>query len=84
MSTKGLVLITGANGYIASVTVGAFLEAGWTVRGAVRRASSAKGLQEVLKKYVDAGKLEVVEVPDITVPGAYDEAVKGEFESICS
>jgi nucleoside-diphosphate-sugar epimerase len=36
MSTKGLVLITGANGYIASVTVGAFLEAGWTVRGAVR------------------------------------------------
>ena len=77
MSTKGLVLITGANGYIASVTVGAFLDAGWTVRGAVRRVSSANGLQEVLKKYVDAGKLEFIEVPDITVPGAYDEAVKG-------
>ena len=77
MGSKGTVLITGSNGYIASVTVGVYLDAGWTVRAAVRKQSSAKGLSEVLKKYVDQGKLVFAQVPDITVPGAFDEAVKG-------
>jgi hypothetical protein len=64
------------NGYIASVTVGASLDAGYSVRGTVRRIDSAKTLER-LQSYVDAGKLEIVEVPDITVEGAFDEAVKG-------
>ena len=81
MSNKGLVLVTGVNGYIASVTVGAFLDAGYSVRGTVRRIDSAKALQEKLKSYVDAGKFEVVEVLDITVEGAFDEAVKGMHEN---
>jgi nucleoside-diphosphate-sugar epimerase len=75
--SKGTVLITGSNGYIASVTVNAFLEAGYSVCGTVRSLNSAKALLEKLKSYVDAGKLEFVIVPDITVPGAFDEAVKG-------
>jgi nucleoside-diphosphate-sugar epimerase len=75
--SKGKVLISGANGYIGAVTVGAFLDAGWSVRGTVRRLESAEPLKEVLKKYVDDGKLEIVAVPDITVDGAFDEAVKG-------
>lgn len=75
--SKGTVLVTGANGYIASVTIRAFLEAGFSIRGTVRSLSSAKGLQEILKSYVDQGKLNFVEVPDITIEGAFDEAVKG-------
>jgi len=77
MSTKGTVLISGINGYIASRTAETFLEAGYSVRGTVRSLSSAKGLQDVLKDYVEAGKLSVVEVPDIIKDGAFDEAVKG-------
>jgi hypothetical protein len=77
MSTKGTVLISGINGYIASRTAETFLEAGYSVRGTVRSLSSAKGLQDVLKDYVEAGKLSVVEVPDITKASAFDEAVKG-------
>jgi nucleoside-diphosphate-sugar epimerase len=77
MTSKGTILITGANGYIASVTVGAFLDAGYSVRGTVRSLKSAQGLLKTLQNYVDARKLEVVEVPDITVEGAFDEAVKG-------
>ena len=77
MNTKGIVLISGINGYIASRTAETFLEAGYSVRGTVRSLSSAKGLQDVLKDYVKVGKLSVVEVPDITKSGAFDEAVKG-------
>ncbi len=72
---KGIVLVTGANGYIAASTVEAFLDAGYSVRGTVRSKSSADGLVDALSKYAD--RLEIVEVPDITVPGAFDEAVKG-------
>ena len=77
MSQNSIVLVTGANGYIAARTAEAFLKAGYSVRGTVRSKSSAKDLVDALSEY--AGRFELVEVPDITVPGAFDEAVKGEF-----
>ena len=75
MSQKNIVLVTGANGYIAARTVQSFLQAGYSVRGSVRSKASAQNLLDALSEY--AGQLEVVEVPDITVPGAFDDAVKG-------
>ncbi len=75
MSSNSTVLVTGANGYIAARTVEAFLKAGHSVRGSVRSKASAKGLLAALPEY--ASRLEIVEVPDITAPGAFDEAVKG-------
>jgi nucleoside-diphosphate-sugar epimerase len=77
MSDKGLVLISGVNGFIASRTAEYFLKAGYSVRGTVRSLSSGKALQYVLSKYTTSGKFELAEVPDITVDGAFDEAVKG-------
>ncbi|KLU84618.1 hypothetical protein MAPG_03658 [Magnaporthiopsis poae ATCC 64411] len=73
--TKGFVLLTGLNGYIAAQTAAALLAAGYSVRGSVRKSSSAAQVVAALAKYGD--RLEVVEVPDITAPGAFDEAVKG-------
>jgi len=75
--SKGLILVTGVNGYIAAVATKHFLDAGHSVRGTVRKLGSAESLFEALKDYVDAGKFTVVEVPDITADGAFDEAVKG-------
>jgi nucleoside-diphosphate-sugar epimerase len=77
MSTKGLVLISGVNGFIASRTAEYYLKAGYSVRGTVRSLSSGKALQNVLSEYTSSGKFELAEVPDITVDGAFDEAVKG-------
>lgn len=77
MPTKGTVLVTGANGYIAARTVEAFLKAGYSVRGTVRSLSSATEVKQALAEYAD--NLEFVEVPDITLAGAFDDAVKGEF-----
>jgi nucleoside-diphosphate-sugar epimerase len=76
--SKGLILVTGVNGYIAAVAAKHFLDAGHSVRGTVRQLGSAGSLLDALKDYVEAGKFTVVEVPDITADGAFDEAVKGE------
>lgn len=77
MSSKGLVLITGANGYIAAQTVESFLRAGYSVRGTVRSKARAQSLISALAPEFGTDRLELVEVKDITVPGAFDEAIKG-------
>jgi len=72
---KGLVLVTGANGYIAGHVIDALLKSGCAVRGTVRSRPSADGLRTALHRH--AKNLEIVEVPDITVDGAFEEATKG-------
>jgi len=76
-SSRPLVLVTGANGFIASRTVEAFLKAEYNVRGSVRSVRSGVAIKEVLAEYVKAGRFEVVIVEDITTEGAFNEAVKG-------
>jgi len=51
------------------------VERGFNVRAAVRNESKAIYLRDAFKTYSD--KLELVIVEDITIPGAFDEAVKG-------
>ncbi|ETS73471.1 hypothetical protein PFICI_14417 [Pestalotiopsis fici W106-1] len=75
--SKGEVLVTGANGYIGARTVGAFLDAGYSVRGTVRSSSAAESLLEALPDAVSNGRLKIDQVPDITAPGAFDKAVRG-------
>ncbi|GAA5907433.1 uncharacterized protein JCM6883_001207 [Sporobolomyces salmoneus] len=70
------ILVTGANGFIASHLVEQLLPFGYKVRGTTRSASKLSNL----KKKWDAkypGQFEIAEVPDITVDGAFDDAVKG-------
>ncbi|RVX73465.1 hypothetical protein B0A52_03107 [Exophiala mesophila] len=75
-----IILISGVNGYIAAQIARAFLDAGFKVRGTSRSRSSSAILTEgPLKSDFEAGRFEVVEVPDITVAGAFDEAVKGVY-----
>ncbi|KAK3314275.1 hypothetical protein B0H66DRAFT_568139 [Apodospora peruviana] len=75
MSSKGLVLVTGVNGYIGGQSVAALLRAGYSVRGTARSAKTTKPLFDALPEYAD--RLQIAEVPDITVEGAFDEAIKG-------
>jgi nucleoside-diphosphate-sugar epimerase len=74
-----LVLITGVNGYIAAHTAAAFLQAGYAVRGTVRARTPAliSTLNSTLSPYHDGTRFEVVEVPDISIPNAFDRAVDG-------
>lgn len=69
-----LILITGANGYIASHIVNQLLKLGYRVRGTVR--NEKPWLNKLFSKYGE-GTFETVIVPEITIDGAFDEAVKG-------
>lgn len=78
MASRRLVLITGINGYIAAHTAAAFLKAGYAVRGTVRAsAATSESLLRTLGQYHDGDRLELVEVPDFGLDGAFDRAVQG-------
>ncbi|KAF7986860.1 hypothetical protein HWV62_12588 [Athelia sp. TMB] len=77
-----LVLVTGANGHVAQHVVDQLLAlpGGPRVRATVRSAGTAATITQFYQDKPHAvGRLEVVVVPDIVVPGAFDEAVKGGF-----
>jgi len=76
-SNSQWVLVSGVNGMIASETTKQFLDAGYSVRGTVRSLGSSAELLKVLDLYVQAGRFEIVELKDITIPGAFDEAKPG-------
>lgn len=75
--SKGIALITGLNGHIAGPTAEAVLKAGFDVRGTVRRSASGIPIKEELERRGYAGRVEITEVPDMTVEGAFDKAVEG-------
>lgn len=53
------------------------LEAGYNVRAAVRNQASFDKISSLPSVQKHASQLSSFVVPDITIPGAYDEAVKG-------
>ncbi|KAL4860831.1 hypothetical protein BDV12DRAFT_204653 [Aspergillus spectabilis] len=72
-----LILVTGANGFIASHVVDQLLAAGWRVRGTVRERKRTEWLSEHFDEKYGEGKFTTVEVPDISVSGAFEDAVQG-------
>jgi nucleoside-diphosphate-sugar epimerase len=74
-----LIFVTGGTGHIGFKTIVSALNAGYRVRAAVR--SEAKGSQILeaasIKALSPGSNLTFVVVPDLTIEGAYDEAVKG-------
>ncbi|KAJ8089399.1 hypothetical protein PM082_014647 [Marasmius tenuissimus] len=83
-SSKSLILVTGATGYIAAWVVRNLLERGFDVRGTVRTPSKGQELLSVIEKLPGygagsekLGKFDFVVVEDIAKAGAFDEAVKG-------
>lgn len=68
------VLLTGANGFLGLHLVAQLLSAGYFIRCVVR--SSEKGSQILHDFPTDHSRLEIVIVPDISIDGAFDEAVQ--------
>ena len=62
--TAGKVLVSGANGYVASWLVKELLDQGFTVRGTVRSETKAAPLRSFFGSYGD--KFEIAIVEDIT------------------
>ncbi|KAM0462113.1 hypothetical protein ACHAO4_001307 [Trichoderma viride] len=72
-----LVLLTGATGFIGIRTLALLLEAGYKVRVAVRNATGTAKIKAYKAAAPYESQIEYIIVPDITVSGAYDDAVKG-------
>jgi len=64
-SDDSTILVTGANGYLASWVLHSLLKTGYTVRAAVRSLAKAKPLEEHFSEYSKNGRLSFVIVEDI-------------------
>ncbi|OAP58308.1 hypothetical protein AYL99_07398 [Fonsecaea erecta] len=71
----GWVLVTGANGYIASHIIDVLLEEGYNVRGTVR--SEKPWLNKFFEDRYGTGRFETAIVTALNAPGAFDEVVRG-------
>ncbi|KAJ6179786.1 hypothetical protein N7519_010247 [Penicillium mononematosum] len=69
------VLVTGANGYIASHIVKVLLDLGYLVRGTVR--TPMPWLTEYFEKQCGLGRFELIVVSDFQQSDAFDESVNG-------
>ncbi|KAI0192763.1 hypothetical protein F4808DRAFT_442680 [Astrocystis sublimbata] len=71
------IIVTGANGLIASWVADKFLAAGYRVRGSVRSISRCSWMEPFFADRYGPGRFELVEVSNFAAPGAWDSAVKG-------
>ncbi|KAI3317354.1 NAD(P)-binding protein [Xylariaceae sp. AK1471] len=72
-----IVLVTGANGLIASWVVEKFLDAGYRVRGTVRSISRCSWMEPFFAERHGPGRFEIVELSDYGASGAWDSVIKG-------
>ncbi|KAL6706544.1 hypothetical protein ACN47E_005300 [Coniothyrium glycines] len=71
------VFVTGVNGLIGSHIVDQLLLRGYHVRGAVRNVEKNTWLVDWFTKKYNNVRLDLVDVPDMTEEGCYDDVVDG-------
>ena len=70
------LLVTGLNGFVGAVLGKYVLSKGYKLRGTVRRLESIDDIiKGPLATYKD--RVEIVLIPNMAAPGAFDEAVIG-------
>ena len=72
-----LVLVTGANGFIAAHVISQLLEQDYLVRGTVRSQRKADHFFIEYPKETESGKLSFVIVENISQAKSFNDAVKG-------
>ena len=74
---RGLVLVTGGSGYIATFCMAQLLDEGWRVRTTVRNLSREAGLRLSLAKLTDAGDRLQVVTAELNHDAGWHEAARG-------
>lgn len=77
VSKGARILVSGANGFLASHIVDQLLLAGFQVRGTVRALAKGKWMVDYFDQKYGAGRFELAEVTDMASPAAFEDAVKG-------
>lgn len=77
MAAGDRVLVTGASGFIAKHCIAALLEAGYSVRGTLRRPAAGPEVAAAVSRIADgSGRLEFVPA-DLTAEEGWDAALEG-------
>lgn len=76
IDTRKTVLVSGANGFVGSAVVTAFVDAGYIVHATVRSKAKGEAWLSTRSAAVQSA-VRLFEVPDITKDGAFDAAIKG-------
>lgn len=71
------VLVTGANGYLASHITNILLQLGYKVRGSVRSQSEAPWIQGYFDSKFGEGKFELAIITDLTDAEGFETATEG-------
>lgn len=71
------IFVTGVNGLIGSHIVDQLLMRGYKVRGAVRNVHKNTWLVDYFSTKYTSASFDLVEVPDMTIGGCYDNVVDG-------
>ncbi|KAF2261737.1 3-beta hydroxysteroid dehydrogenase/isomerase family protein-like protein [Lojkania enalia] len=69
------ILLTGANGFVASHILSQLISASHSVRAVVRSPSKVSAIKSLFPS-ASPSQLDFAVVPDMTIPGAFDEALK--------
>ena len=69
------------NGFIGSHIAEQLIKHDYRVRGTVRDIQAQQWLQEYFDKTYGSGKLELIQVEDLSKAGAFDDAVKGAYSA---
>ncbi|KAJ5166299.1 dihydroflavonal-4-reductase [Penicillium canariense] len=72
---QSLVFVTGSTGFIGSQVVAATLRAGYRVRLSIRKPEQEAALKARYAELSD--KIEICIIPDLSRPGAFDDALVG-------
>ncbi|KAL0936728.1 aldehyde reductase ii [Colletotrichum truncatum] len=71
------IVVSGANGFIASHIADQLLAQGYLVRGTVRNPSNTRWLLDYFDKTYGKDRFTLHAVPEVTKDGVFDEALKG-------
>jgi nucleoside-diphosphate-sugar epimerase len=71
-----LIVVTGANGFIASHVAHHALTGGFRVRGAVRNIKNAAWCKNISRRSTGTNNFELIEVPKMESEEAFGNAVK--------
>ncbi|OCL14144.1 NAD(P)-binding protein [Glonium stellatum] len=76
------ILVTGANGYIASHLIDQLLAAGYRVRGTVRDLNKYDWVGKFFNQRHEGGMFELALVNNMAADGAFDEVIRG-MSGVC-
>lgn len=77
VSPGSIIAVTGAAGFLGSAVVEQLISQGFVVRATTTTASKMEELNKKIEAQFGPGRLDIVEIKDLSVEGALDGVLRG-------